>query len=126
MAEEKDFENKVKDFLKNECQAFFVKYWGGGRFTKSGIPDLLVCINGYFMGVELKASDGKPSKLQCKKLIQIVRADGMGLCLYPKDFEAFKEFCQRIRCGEIPVNLYDTKKYEGFLWDWYFIYDDIL
>lgn len=125
MAEEKNFENKVKAFLKNECGAFLVKYWGGGKFTSAGIPDLLVCINGYFMGVELKASGGKPSKLQCEKLMKIIRSNGVGMVLYPKDFETFKEFCRRIACGEIPMNLYDTDEYKGFLWDWWFLYDDV-
>lgn len=42
MAAEKNFEEKVKKYLKeNGC--WFLKYWGGGGFTKSGIPDLLVC-----------------------------------------------------------------------------------
>lgn len=42
MAAEKNFENKVKKFLKeNGC--WILKYWGGAAFTRSGIPDLLVC-----------------------------------------------------------------------------------
>ena len=42
MAAEKRFEDRVKSFL-TEQGAWFLKYWGGGHYTKSGIPDLLVC-----------------------------------------------------------------------------------
>ena len=40
MAAEKNFENKVKKFLKDKG-AWVLKYWGGAAYTKSGIPDLL-------------------------------------------------------------------------------------
>ena len=33
MASEKNFENRVKRFLKDEG-CYFIKYWGGGEFTK--------------------------------------------------------------------------------------------
>ena len=126
MGEEKNFENKVKAFLKNECGAFLVKYWGGGKFTSAGIPDLLVCINGYFMGVELKASDGHPTMLQLQKLESIVNANGVGILLYPKDFKAFKRFCLRVsKNDEIPASLYSVDEFHGFLKDWWFYYDDI-
>ena len=58
MAQEKNFENRIKSFLKNEG-CYFLKYWVGGNFTKSGIPDLLICCNGSFGAVELKAKSGK-------------------------------------------------------------------
>ena len=63
MTTEKNFEEKVKKFLKDEyCR--FVKYWGGGEFTKAGVPDILVCCNGSFIGVEVKAPNKKPRPLQ--------------------------------------------------------------
>lgn len=95
MAEEKNFETKVKNFLKSEG-AWFIKYWGGAAFTKSGIPDLLVCLNGLFMGVELKATHGKPSELQLHTLKQIDEAGGIALLLYPKDFRMFKDLVYTI------------------------------
>lgn len=90
MAAEKNFENKVKKFLKDQG-CWFIKYWAGGEFTKSGVPDLLVCCNGYFLGVELKAPNGKPSELQLWNIKQIQNAGGIAMVLYPKDFEEFKE-----------------------------------
>jgi Holliday junction resolvase len=96
IATEKQFENKVKKFLQ-EQGCWFVKYWGGAVFTKSGIPDLLVCCNGYFLAIELKAPKGKPTDLQMWNIEQIRKAGGIGLILYPKDFNYLKELVQNLK-----------------------------
>lgn len=89
MAAEKQFENKVKSFLK-DSGCWFLKYWGGAAYTKSGIPDILVCCKGRFIGVETKAPKGRPSDLQIYNLRQIDRAGGIAILLYPKDYDIFK------------------------------------
>ena len=74
MAQEKDFENKVKKFLKDEG-CYFIKYWGGAAYTQKGIPDLLICCAGFFLGIELKSEKGKPSELQLwniEKIKQVI------------------------------------------------------
>lgn len=91
MGAEKNFENKIKGFLK-EKHCWFVKYWGGGEFTKAGIPDILCCCNGFFIGIEVKAENGKPSDLQLRNLRLIDKANGFAILLYPTDFQAFKDF----------------------------------
>lgn len=91
MAAEKNFENRVKSYLK-ELGAWFLKYWGGAAYTKSGIPDLIVCIHGRFMGLEVKAPKGEPTELQLYNLEKIRKAGGYGVLLYPQDFEKFKGF----------------------------------
>ncbi len=90
MGSEKNFEDRVKRFLKNEG-CYFIKYWGGGEFTKAGVPDILACIEGHFAGLELKAPNGKPSDLQLINLKKIDDAGGIALLLYPEDFNQFKE-----------------------------------
>lgn len=75
--------------MKNKG-CWYVKYWGGGTFTKAGIPDLLVCCNGHFLGIELKATKGKISELQKHHQNEIKKAGGIGLILRPTDFEDFK------------------------------------
>ena len=96
MAGEKSFENRVKKFLKDEG-CWFIKYWAGAAFTKNGIPDLLVCCNGFFLGVELKAPNGTPSELQLWNIEQIKKAGGIGLVLYPKDFDEFKNLIHELK-----------------------------
>lgn len=97
---EKTFENKIKKFLKdNNC--YFIKYWSGGYFTESGIPDLLVCCNGYFLGLEIKAEKGEPSELQKYNIKKIQETGGFGIVLYPKDFEKFKNFINALIFDEL-------------------------
>ena len=104
MAAEKSFENKVKKFLE-EQGCWFLKYWGGAAYTKAGIPDLLVCCNGYFLGIEVKAPNGKPSPLQIHNLKKIDESGGYGILLYPKDFETFKQLIENLNKSNIASGL---------------------
>lgn len=88
MAQEKNFENKVKAWLK-DSGAWFIKYWAGTPYTKEGIPDILACINGVFYGIEIKAPNGKPTVIQLVTLCKIREAGGKGILLYPKDWSGF-------------------------------------
>ena len=87
---EKAFEEKVKIFLK-EQGCWVLKTWSNG-VQRSGVPDLLVCCNGYFVGVELKAEKGKPSELQLWNIEKIREAGGIAIVLYPDGFEEFKDW----------------------------------
>lgn len=95
MAEEKNFENKVKKFLDEE-KCYYVKQFGCA-FTKSGVPDLLICVKGLFVAVELKATKGKPSMLQQINIEQIRKSGGVAFILYPKDFEEFKRLIKEMK-----------------------------
>lgn len=91
MAREKTFENKIKKYLEQRG-AWFIKYWAGAQFTKNGIPDILACINGYFVGIEVKAENGIPSELQLHNVRAINAAGGFAFVLYPSKFDDFKRF----------------------------------
>ena len=104
MAEEKNFEHKVERFLQ-ECgiypagfpedkmiapaNGWYFKVWGGG-FQKSGIPDLILNVHGFFVAVELKAEHGRPSELQKLNTNRIRDSGGEACFLYPSGFEDFK------------------------------------
>lgn len=98
MGTEKNFETRIKTFLKNQG-CWYVKYWSGAtqtkegmkKFTKDGVPDILCCFEGHFVGIEVKAPKGKPSRLQIYNLKKIDEAGGIAILLYPKDFDKFKE-----------------------------------
>ena len=94
MAAEKNFENRVKKFLEDE-RCWFVKFFANA-YTKSGIPDLLVCCNGFFVGVEVKAPNGKPSELQKRNVRKINQYGGFAVILYPDQFDDFKEMIHRL------------------------------
>lgn len=88
MAQEKNFENKIKSYLEeNKC--WFVKYFAN-RMTKIGVPDILACVNGFFVAIEVKAPHGHPSELQIWNRDKIRESGGISIVLYPHQFEDFK------------------------------------
>lgn len=99
MTPEKKFENKVKKFLQTN-NAWFIKYWAGSEFTKGGIPDILACIDGQFYGIEIKATNGRPSLLQLVTLRNIRSAGGIGILLYPSDFDLFVSLVKGSEIGK--------------------------
>lgn len=98
MAEEKNFENKIKRFLDAEG-AWYVKFFANS-YTRSGVPDLLCCVNGYFIAVEVKAQNGQPSALQLHNCTEIRVAGGFSFILYPSGFEEFKKFIKDLKHDE--------------------------
>lgn len=89
------FEKQIKDFLTLLPKTWFFKHWAG-PYSKSGIPDIIACVNGRFVGIEVKASDGHASELQTRNIRLIEASGGIGYMLYPKDFEAFKREMRRL------------------------------
>jgi len=85
---EKQFQNQVAVFLKTR-NIYYVKIWGGG-FQKAGIPDLLCCVNGRFVALELKTEKGTATVLQKYNIFQIQEAGGYARVLRPSEFERFK------------------------------------
>ena len=116
MAAEKSFEEKLKRWLESEgiyalgtpvqdmvaepC-GYWEKRWGGGKYTKSGMPDMHIVVKGVSIEAELKAPNGRPSELQIQKLNQIDDAGCIGFVLYPKDFENFKKLVRYIKANDM-------------------------
>ena len=94
---EKDFEKQVKAFLK-EKGCWVLKTWSNG-IQREGVPDLLVCCNGFFLGVELKAKNGHPSPLQLWNIEQIRKSNGYAIVLYPDQFDDFKYLVEDLLIG---------------------------
>jgi hypothetical protein len=96
---EKQFEQKVKQFLK-EQQCWVLKTWSNG-VQREGVPDLLVCCDGYFIAVELKAAGGTPTELQLWNIEKIREAEGIAIVLYPNMFDQFQHMIKLLRSGNI-------------------------
>lgn len=89
MAAEKIYENKIKRYLKDRG-CYCVKYHGN-KFSTSGTPDVLACVNGHFLGIEVKADTGKPSELQLVKIADIRKAGGFAYVAYPTGWKKLKD-----------------------------------
>lgn len=61
------------------------------KYTRVGIPDILACINGHFVGIEVKSDTGSPSELQLHNVRAIRRAGGFAFVLYPSGWERFTD-----------------------------------
>lgn len=86
---EKPYEDKIKKFIKS-VGGWWVKFHGNA-FTRDGVPDLLCCVNGYFLAIEVKGDGGEPSELQLHEIEEIKKAGGIALASYPDDFKELKE-----------------------------------
>lgn len=94
MAAEKNYENRIKKYLESKG-AWFVKFFANA-YTSSGIPDLLICLNGRFVGIEVKQETGKPSLLQKVHLKRIGEAGGIGILAYPSGYEKLKDLIDNL------------------------------
>jgi Holliday junction resolvase len=77
MTPEAKVKKKVTSILKEHGAFYFTPVTGG--FGHSGIPDIVACFNGKFVGIECKAGDKKPTALQNKVLEDIRNARGFAL-----------------------------------------------
>ena len=114
IAGEKLFENKLKRWLESEgiyafgtpknkmtvepC-GYWEKRFGGGTFSKNGLPDMHVVVKGKSVECELKGPKGKPSELQKFMINQINESGGIGIILYPSDFEMFQNLILDLKGG---------------------------
>lgn len=89
MSNEKSYENKIKRYLK-ERGCYRVKYHGN-YYSENGTPDILACVNGYFLAIEVKAQDGHPSELQLAKIANIRKAGGFAYVAYPSGWNRLKD-----------------------------------
>lgn len=96
MEREKTFENKIKKYISDEIQ----KAWGfkfhAGTYTQSGIPDLIYCINGRFVAIEVKKEKGKPTELQKRKIKKIIQDGGVAVIIKPSQFEDLKKLIMAV------------------------------
>lgn len=105
MAGEKNFEERIKAWfhtvgiypagmgtqdMKVKQVGWYSKIWGGG-FQKAGIPDILCCINGLFVAVEVKDTRGRATTLQKINCNRIRDSGGQACILYPSGFERFRK-----------------------------------
>jgi Holliday junction resolvase len=102
---------KIKEGLqKIYPNCFFFKVHGSG-YQKSGIPDLIGCINGLFIGIEVKDPKNKSygaTELQLH-IIELIKGAG-GIAGVATSLEEAKELIEN---GFIQTSKSSTKKTKG-------------
>lgn len=61
---------------------------------RAGIPDIIGCFNGRFLGIECKAGKGKTTALQDLELEKIRKAKGFTYVVNEQNIQDFKELLQ--------------------------------
>ena len=111
MASEKNFENKIKAYLKS-IDAYFIKTHGD-RFSRIGTPDIIACINSKFIALEVKGENGKPSELQLYHIEQIQKARGYGAIIVPTEgINKIKKYISKNFPQYEYINVIDFKKFK--------------
>ena len=65
-----------------------------GGFGNSGVPDLLVCYKGRFIGIECKAGKGKLTALQESNLKAIELSGGVALVINETNVEDLQQLIE--------------------------------
>lgn len=81
---ETKFKEKVINDLKKVPNCWFTKIQ---QLAKSGDPDIVCCVNGLFVGIELKRNaKERPSPLQAWVLEAIAESGGIGCVACPENW----------------------------------------
>lgn len=77
MTPEAKVKKKVVDVIKKYSAYYFFPATGG--YGRSGVPDIVCCHRGVFVGIECKAGNNKPTPLQEAEMAKIRKAQGFTL-----------------------------------------------
>lgn len=93
---EKSIESDIKVYLETQRlrgdKVFFYKQFQSGG-TMQGLPDIIACINGQFVGIEVKAPNGVISPQQMIVSNLITKANGVFVVC--ESIQQFVEWYQR-------------------------------
>lgn len=77
---EKHIETKIRGYLDG-LGAYHVKTHGS-VYSRAGVPDIIACVNGKFIAIEVKRPRGVVSELQKANIELIKRAGGVAFIAY--------------------------------------------
>lgn len=89
---ERDLQREVIDWCK-ESGLYYINIHGGG-FTGRGTPDIIICLDGRFVAVELKVGKNKLEPAQVIRRNQILQSNGVHIA--PRSFSEFLEEIKNI------------------------------
>jgi len=87
---EKVVKDKVVAILKDEGVYYFFPATHG--YGRSGVPDIIACVNGRFLAIECKAGTNKPTALQVREIETIRKAGGVAVVVNEENWDMFREY----------------------------------
>ena len=76
-------EGEIKDQVRKVLDEMGAYYFfpAANGYGRTGIPDVIACYRGHFIGIECKAGSKQPTALQQRELNNIEKAEGTGLAV---------------------------------------------
>ena len=91
---EKAFQTKLIKLIEKN-NGYVVKF-NASAISKIGVPDLLACINGKFVGLEVKKENGKPTDIQLWNIEKIKKSGGIAMVVKPSNYESVEKLIKKL------------------------------
>jgi Holliday junction resolvase len=92
---EKKVKDKVVSVLKSEGAYYFFPATHG--YGRSGVPDVIACVNGHFFAIECKAGTNKPTALQVRELEAIRRCGGVAVVANEENWDMVRDIVRKLK-----------------------------
>ena len=92
---EKRVKDKVTAALKEEGVYYFFPATHG--YGRSGVPDIIACVNGHFLAIECKAGKNKPTALQVREIEAIRRSNGVAVVANEENWEMVRPLVRKLK-----------------------------
>lgn len=86
---EKWVKAQVVKMLK-ELDAYYF-YPVASGYMRTGVPDIVACYRGRFLGIECKANGNKTTEIQDRNLVAIKKNDGIAVVIDENNLDQLKE-----------------------------------
>lgn len=94
---EKRVKDKVVGILKEAGVYYFFPATHG--YGRSGVPDIVCCVNGKFLAIECKAGKNKPTLLQVREIETIRRCGGVAVVANEENWDMLPELIRKLKGG---------------------------
>ena len=96
-------EGKVKTAVRRILVEEGVYYFSppANGFGRAGIPDIICCVEGFFLGIELKAGKGKTTALQDREIAAIKAHGGIAIVVNETNIHEVKETITWMRASAL-------------------------
>ena len=85
----------IVNVLKDEQVYYFFPATHG--YGRSGVPDIVACVNGIFFAIECKAGKGKVTALQARELQSIRKANGVAVVANETNWEMIRPLIRKMK-----------------------------
>lgn len=90
MTPEGKVKSKVTDLLLKYCAYYFKPTTGG--YGRSGVPDIVGCVNGKFFAIECKAGNNQPTLLQTTEMENIRLHKGVAFVINESNLQLLEDW----------------------------------